>query len=178
NRPADVNKMVFMVWKHVEQDDNRWMFLPALDLVKRIASTEKRTSFVGYDFFYEDVSGRNITEDKHTLLETSKNFFVIENIPKDPDSVEFSSFKMWVHRQTFITVKVEYYDKTGEQYRVYEALKVDNIQGYPTVVMARMKNLKGGETVIEYSNVKYDIGLPETIFTERYLKRVPRKYLR
>ena len=28
-----------------------------LDLVKRIASTDKRSSFVGSDFTYEDISG-------------------------------------------------------------------------------------------------------------------------
>ena len=83
-RPADVNKMVFMVWKHVDKDDDRWLYLPALDLVKRISATEKRTSFVGSDFFYEDVSGRNLDEDTHELVETSKNFYVLKNTPKIP----------------------------------------------------------------------------------------------
>lgn len=178
-RPADVNKMVFMVWKHVGKDDDRWLYLPALDLVKRIASSEKRTSFVGSDFFYEDISGRNLNDDTHELVETTDDFYVLKNTPKKPKSVEFSYFKMWVHRKTFTTVKVEFYDKKGEAYRVYEALEVKTIQKYPTVVKSRMKDLRTkGETVIEYSNVKYDTGLPENIFTERYLRRAPRKYLR
>lgn len=179
HRPADVNKMVFMVWKHVARDDDRWMYLPALDLVKRIASTEKRTSFVGSDFFYEDVSGRNITADEHELVATSENYFVLKNTPKDPDSVEFSYFKMWIHRATYLAVKVEYYDKSGEKYREYAALKVDTIQGYPTVITSRMKDLRsGGQTVIEYNKVSYDIGLQDRIFTEPSLRRAPRKYLR
>ncbi|MCB1555893.1 MAG: outer membrane lipoprotein-sorting protein, partial [Alphaproteobacteria bacterium] len=37
SRPADVNKTAFMVWKHPGKDDDRWLYLPALDLVKRIA---------------------------------------------------------------------------------------------------------------------------------------------
>ena len=72
HRPADVNKMVFMVWKHLQADDNRWLYLPALDLVKRIAATDERTAFVGSDFFYEDVSGRTIHEDRHELLDTTE----------------------------------------------------------------------------------------------------------
>jgi outer membrane lipoprotein-sorting protein len=152
--------------------------LPALDLVKRIAATDKRTSFVGSDFFYEDVSGRSITEDTHELLETTKNYYVLKNTPKHPESVEFSYFKMWIHRQTFIPVKTEYYNKQKEKYRVYEALKVDTIQGYPTVTKSRMKDLRTkGETVIEYSNVQYNIDLPDNIFSERYLRRAPKKYL-
>ena len=178
HRPADVNKMVFLVWKRVEGDDDRWLYLPALDLVKRIASTEKRTSFVGSDFFYEDVSGRNLAADSHELVETSKNYYVLKNVPKDPGSVEFSYYMMWIHRQTYLAVKVEYYDKNGEKYREYEALKVDTVQGYPTVSSSRMKDFKSGSTVIEYSNIKYDIDIQDKYFTERYLRRAPRKYLR
>ncbi len=178
--PADVNKMVFMVWKHVDKDDDRWLYLPALDLVKRIASAEKRTSFVGSDFFYEDVSGRNINDDEHELVKTTDDFYVLKNTPKDPESVEFAQYTMWVHRKTFVTVKVEYFDKKGEKYREYVALDVKpDIQGYPTVTKSQMKDLRtGGNTVIEYSDVKYDVDLPEDLFTERYLRRPPLKYLR
>ncbi len=180
-RPADVNKMAFMVWKHADQgtEDDRWLYLPALDLVKRISGTEKRTSFVGSDFFYEDVSGRNINEDVHELEKTTDDYYILKNTPKDPAAVEFDHFTMWIHKDSFIPVRIEYFDKNGEKYREYTALGVGTIQGNPTVTKASMKNLKSGsETTISYKNVKYDIGLPDNIFTERYLRKPPRKYLR
>ncbi len=179
HRPADVNKMVFMVWKHTDgRDDDRWLYLPALDLVKRIAASDERTSFVGSDFFYEDVSGRNIAEDQHELVETTDNYYVLKNTPKKPELVEFSYFKMWIHKGTFIPVKTEYYGKQGEKYREYEALKVETIQGYPTVMSSRMKDLRTkGETVLNYRKVEYDISLPADIFSERYLRRPPRQFL-
>lgn len=179
HRPADVNKMVFMVWKRMDRDDDRWLYLPALDLVKRIAAGDKRTSFVGSNFFYEDVSGRRTTDDTHELAETTDNFFVLKNVPKDPATVEFASYKMWIHRKTFVTVKIEYYDTQAKPIRVYEALKVDTVGAFPTVTKSRMKDLRtGGETVLDYSDVKYDLGLPDEIFTERYLKMPPREHLK
>ena len=179
HRPADVNKMVFMVWKHVDRDDDRWLYLPALDLVKRIASKERRTSFVGSNFLYEDVSGRNINADTHELVDTTQNYYVLKNTPKEPEAVEFVYFTMWVHRSTFLPVKIEYYNDRGEKYREYEALKVETIQGLPTVTQSRMKDLRvGGETLLQYRNVQYDIGLPEEIFTERFLRRAPTQHLR
>jgi hypothetical protein len=179
HRPADVNKMVFLVWKNIDKDDDRWLYLPALDLVKRIAASDKRTSFVGSHFFYEDVSGRIINEDKHELVKTTENYYVLKNTPIKPEMVEFSYYYMWIHRQTFLPIKAEYYDKNGEKYRVYEALKVEDIQGLKTVTKSRMKDLRSSEeTIIEYMNVKYNIGLSEDIFTERYLRRAPAKYLR
>ena len=174
--PADVSKMAYLVWKHVGGDDDRWLWLPALNLKKRIAPGDKRTSFVGSDFFYEDVSGRGVEEDDHQLLETTDSAYVIKNTPKDPGSVEFSSYTVWIDKQNFLPLKAEYLDKTGELYRRVEATKIETIQGYPTVVEAVAADLKAGtHTTNRFSQVSYDIGLKEQIFTERFLRRPPRE---
>lgn len=178
-RPADVNKMGFLVWKKLDGDDDRWLYLPALDLVKRIAASDKRTSFVGSDFFYEDVSGRDIDEDHHELIDTTDNYYVLKNVPKDPSSVEFAYYTMYIHKGTFIPVQIEYYDAQDNQYRTARALEVETIQGHPTVTRASMENLKtGGKTVMEYNSVEYDIGLPDDIFSERFLRNPPKEHLR
>jgi len=179
NRPADVYKTVFMVWKHLDKDDDRWMYLPALDLVKRISATDKRTSFVGAHFFYEDVSGRSINDDVHELVKTTKDYYVLKNTPKDPKLVEFAYFEMWIHRKSFVVVKTDYYDKQNKKNRTYEALEIKQIQNKPTVTKAKMTDLRtNGNTLLEYTDVKYDIGVSESVFTERYLRKPARKYLK
>ena len=82
-RPADVRKMVFMVHKYADpdKDDNRWLYMPALDLVKRIAAGDKRTSFVGSDFLYEDVSGRSLEDDTHQLVQTTDEILCSQERP-------------------------------------------------------------------------------------------------
>ncbi len=179
SRPSDVSKTVFLVWKHLERDDDRWLYLPALDLVKRIAASDERTSFVGSHFFYEDVSGRGIDEDVHELLEQTQNYYVIRSTPKDPAAVEFSYYKNWVHRESMIPVKTEYFDKNGALYRTYSALNVEQIDGFNTVTQSRMDDRRiGGYTQMSYSRVRYDTDLSEDLFTERYLRNPPRKELR
>ena len=174
-KPSDVRKMVFLVHKRVKRDDDRWLYLPALDLVKRIAASDKRTSFVGSTFFYEDVSGRNIDDDDHEIKNSHKEYFVIQNTPKKPDTVEFSSYTMWINKQNYIPVKIEYLDKDGKLYRVIEALDIKTIQGFPTVVKMRARDLVSkGETIVEFKNIKYNIGLKDNIFTKRYLRKAPR----
>ncbi len=177
HRPADISKTSFLVWKHIDKADDRWLYLPALDLVKRIADSDKRTSFVGSHFFYEDVTGRGITEDSHVLVEVTDKHYVLKNVPNDPSSVEFTHFNMWIDRSNFVPMKVEYHDRSGAKYRVYEALSVENIQGYPTVTRARISDTHmKGETTITFSNVRYNVGLENSIYTERYLRNPPRKY--
>ncbi|MHA1550132.1 MAG: outer membrane lipoprotein-sorting protein [Alphaproteobacteria bacterium] len=178
-RPSDVKKTAFLVYKNTGKDDDRWMYLPALDLVKRIAAGDKRTSFVGSHFFYEDVSGRNPSEDNFELVETTDDYYVIKGTPKSKNSVEFSSYKVWIHKTTFLPIKMSYLDKNGKEYRTYSADKVETVGGFPTVIEATMSDLEsGGKTKISYSKIKYNIGVTNDIFTERYLKTPPKKWLK
>ncbi|GAB4259954.1 MAG: outer membrane lipoprotein-sorting protein [Deferrisomatales bacterium] len=179
HRPGDVRKTVFLVHKHVDRDDDRWLYLPALDLVKRIAASDKRTSFVGSHFFYEDVSGRSPAEDTHTLREETAEAYVLDNVPKDPQGVEFTRYLVWIDKKTFLPMKADYFDARGEVYRRMEVLEVREIQGIPTVTRARMSDLRtGGSTEMRFEKVQYNEGISEEVFTERYLRRPPRKYVR
>ena len=188
-RPADVRGMVFMVQKNaaLDKDDDRWLYLPALDLVKRIAASDKRTSFVGSDSLYEDVSGRNLDEDTHELIETTEQYYIIKNVPKDADAVEFSYYNVLICRETFMPMKMEYYDKNDKLYRTIESVKVEPIASeengqpveYPTVTKSVVSDLNtGSKTEMEFSNVQYNIGLNDNIFSERYLRRPPREAIR
>jgi hypothetical protein len=174
--PADVRKMAYLVWKNAGADDDRWLWLPALNLVKRIAPGDKRTSFVGSDFVYEDVSGRGIHEDDHVLAAETDEAFELKSTPKDPGSVEFGYYRLWIDKATYLPVKAEYHDKHGKLYRRVEALEIKDIQGHPTVLKSRVSDLRtGGHTDNVFSDVSYDIGLNERIFTERFLRRPPRE---
>jgi len=174
--PADVYKMAYLVWKNVGGSDDRWLWLPALNLKKRIAPGDKRTSFVGSDFFYEDVSGRGIHEDSHALVEETADDYVIKSIPKSPEDVEFSWFQVVIDKQSFLPKKASYYDRNNELYREVEAVKIEMVQGVPTVTVAEARDLKSGSTTRnEFGGVEYNIGLDERIFTERFLRRPPRE---
>lgn len=178
-QPADVRKMAYLVWKNAGGNDDRWLWLPALNLKKRIAPGDKRTSFVGSDFFYEDVSGRSLAEDNHRLVEITGDQYLIESTPKDPASVEFASIRTWVDRTTFLPMKAEYLDARGKLYRRVLALKVETIDGYPTVLEALAEDLVAGtRTLNRFSNLKYDRDLKENIFSERFLRRPPRELSR
>lgn len=178
-RPSDINKTAFLVWKYINGDDDRWMYLPALDLVKRIAASDERTSFVGSHFFYEDVSGRTPSEDAHSLVEETEYYYVVKSTPKIPSSVEFSYYKNWIYKASFLPVKTEFYDESGKAYRTYEVLSVENIDGFQTVTAAKMTDVRiGGYTEITYSDVQYNINLNENLFTERYLRTPPTQVLR
>lgn len=179
SQPSDVRGTVFLVDKHLDRDDDRWLYLPGLDLVKRISAGDKRTSFVGAHYFYEDVSGRRPSDDTHELVETTAEYYVLRHVPVDSQSAEFVEYQTWIDRQTFLPMKIEYTNPAGKLYRRVEVLEVENIDGHPTVTASRVSDLlTGGRTDMQFRFIQYDVGLPEQVFTERSLRNPPRDWLR
>lgn len=178
SRPADVRGTVFLVHKNPGADDNRWLYLPGLDLVRRIAPGDVRTSFVGSHIYYEDVSGRHTEEDSHELVEVTDEHYLIRSTPRSAGSVEFAAFSTWIDRETWLPMKSEYEKADGSVYRRMEVLEVENIDGYPTGTVMRMDDLdEGGHTIVEFRFANYDLGIPENVFTERSLRTPPRQWL-
>ncbi len=178
SQPSDVRGTVFLVDKHVDRDDDRWLYLPGLDLVKRISAGDKRTSFVGAHYFYEDVSGRRPTDDRHALIETTDEHYLLEHVPIDPSSVEFASYSTWIDRETFLPMRIEYRDAGGTVYRRVEVTGTETIDGHPTVTTSRVLDLAGGgQTDMQFRYVAYDVGIPDDVFTERSLRSPPRNWL-
>ena len=73
-------------------------------------------------------------------------------------------------------MKAEYLDKAGKKYRTMEVLETITVQGFVTVAQSKISDLNsGGATVTTFSKIKYDLGLEQSLFTERYLRRPPRE---
>ena len=179
SQPSDVRGTVYLVKKHVGADDDRWLYLPGLDLVKRISAGDRRTSFVGAHYFYEDVSGRSPEEDSHELTDTTDEFYVLLHRPKDTSSVEFSSYVTWIDRTTHLPMKIEYTNASGRVYRRVEVIEVKEIGGHPTVTRSCVHDLDGkGQTDMEFRFIAYDLGIPRDVFAERSLRRPPREWLK
>jgi outer membrane lipoprotein-sorting protein len=187
HEPGDVRGMTFMVWKYTEKEDDRWLFVPAVDLIRRIAADDKRSSFVGSDFTYEDISGRDAASDTHTHLkeETLDDCvcYVIESTPKEV--IDFTKRISWIDKKTFLPVKEEYYDRQNTLYRVFTAEKIEDVASekdgttYPSVTQRTMSNLKTGhKTEVSFTEISYDHGLKDGDFSERYMRKPPRNWIR
>jgi outer membrane lipoprotein-sorting protein len=171
--PADVRGMGFLIAKHPKADDDRWVYFPALKAVKRIAADDKKSSFVGSDFTYEDVSGRDLNEEQHVLLRSDevagRKVHVIESKPKS--ATDYAKRHIWVDHERWLPLKEEYFDNQGKLLRTFTAEKVEQISGNWTITTRSMKNAQTGHrTEVTFANVEYNIGLKDDLFSERTLK--------
>ncbi len=189
HEPGDVRGLTFMVWKYPDREDDRWIYVPAVDLIRRIAAEDKYSSFVGSDFSYEDVSGRDVAQDTHVLLGEEKlgdrETFVIKSVPRE--AAAFTKRISWIDKKNFLPLKEEYYDAQNELQRVFTADRIENIAAgegknrrvYSTIMKRTMRNVKTGHrTEVTVNSVAYDRGLRDADFSERRMRRPPRAWIR
>lgn len=182
--PSDIKRTTFLVKKHIDQDDFRRLYLPASDKVLAISGSRKQDPFMGSDFSYEDVSGRHFSRDSHKILGeeklNGKSHFVMQATPKETED-RLARMKYWVDKETYLPMKVEFYDRDGKLYKKYRSEKIATIQGYPTILTRVMESpLDGTKTVILVNpkRVRYNVGFKESDFSERSLKNPPAKFLK
>jgi outer membrane lipoprotein-sorting protein len=178
--PEDVRRMAFLVNKYPSKEDDRWLFVPSIELVQRIAARDAGSSFAGSDFTYEDISGRDLGADEYKLLreETVGRIpcFVIESTPKT--SASYKKKVSWIDKEKHLPVKEEYLDLQGQVFRVFTADEVAEIGGIPTVLKRTMKNTKSKhQTTVEFSGCEYNLKLDPTDFNERALRNPNRSWI-
>nr|VFJ63905.1 MAG: outer membrane lipoprotein-sorting protein [Candidatus Kentron sp. FW] len=177
-RPGDLVGTTFLVHKKPGTDDDRWLYLPKLDLVRRISAGDKRTHFVGTDMFYEDVSGRHVEDDNHVLDSENEKYWIVRSKPTDTNSAEFAWYRSWIHKKTHLPIKVEYHDNRDKIYRRIVIKKVRKISGIPTPTKVVVHDLNtNSRTTGEHLHVEYGKGIPKHLFSERSLRNPPKKWL-
>ena len=181
HRPPDVRDLAFLVWKYPGRDDDRWLYVPALKLVRRIAASDKHTSFVGSDFSYEDVSGREPEDDSHKFLREEpaggREAYVVESVPKEP--ADLSRKLSWIDKAMWLPLKEEYYDRRGGLARVYTAEEVKEVQGFWSAVKRLMRNVQSGHrTDVVFDDLRYNLKLSPELFSERALRAPPAELTR
>jgi len=173
--PASVKDTRFLSIENRIREDDQWIYLPALGRVRRIAASEGYNSFMGTDFSYNDMQSREVYEDTHTLLREESieehDCYVVESIPKDPSSSQYSKKIQWIIGDIWVPLRGELYDKTGSLLKVLTVQRIEKVQGIWTVIDTRMENVQTGhKTELNIKKLVYDKEFPESLFTVNFLR--------
>lgn len=173
--PADVKDTGLLTMDYAGDESDQWLYLPALDRVRRISSSRRGGRFVGSDFFYEDLRDREPDMDTHRLLGKGKvgkiTCEILESKPVDPDNSTYSKRVSWIHLKTLTPLRVDYYKK-GRKKPVKRLLarRLKKIQGYWTVLQSTMYDLRTGhKTQLATSRIRFDQGISGSLFSRRGL---------
>lgn len=174
--PASVENTRFLTVEKEGGGTDQWIFLPALGRSKRISAQQGGGSFMGSDFSYDDMGSTTYDPDQaeHLLVgqETvgGKLCHVVESRPTG-DS-DYAKTVTWVDRETFLPLKVEFYDTLASAPRkVMEAsdqYRADGRWVSGTLLMTDRE--RNHSTRIEILQAKYGIPIDERYFTVAFLE--------
>jgi hypothetical protein len=178
--PNDIRGTSFLVWEHSTSDDERFLFLPSLGRVRRIAGTEAQESFVGSDFTYEDIGGREFDDYSYAIESESASWtgadgiahpaWRLESRRKEPGA-EFPRVVSLILKDTYLVAQADIYNRRNEGQKAYSVRRIQQVQGIWTVFDSSMTNiLDKTKTDLVVEKVGYNIGLKEDAFSRRELE--------
>lgn len=175
--PPDIRGTGLLLWSYedIKKDDDRWLYLPALKKIKRIAGESKNNYFMGTDFTYDDMGGREVDEDTHELLGQDEidgiNCYKVQSIPVDKNDMYSKKFG-WVIPEKWVVFKVDFYDKRGKLIKELRASDFREVSNIWTTFKLHMNNFgKNHQTVIEVEDMKYNIEIKDQVFMKTTLQR-------
>ena len=182
--PADVKDTGFLTYDYdgVEQDDDQWLYLPALKKTKRIASTDQSGSFLGSDFAYADLTRRPLDRYDFELMKETEvrgaKAWQILATPKVPAEIERTGYTksvVFVLQDNYVVVRAASWLDKGNKVKYLDVKQLEKIDGIWVAVETEMATKRGRETlhktVLRTAKIAFDQGHDDAVFTTRQLEK-------
>lgn len=151
-------------------DDVMYLYMPAYEKERRIASHVKNQPFAGTDFSYDDMESVEY-EKKYTAKKLSETttYWLLELIPLPGTKTDFSKIEVRVNKQHYYPEYMESFDKAGNKVKTVEnTFAKEGKYWYPKEI--RMTDLKKKHTTrMIMTKVVFDSNLNDQVFTVRNL---------
>ena len=182
--PNDIKGTSFLVWEHPAAEDERFLFLPSLGRVRRIAGSETQDSFVGSDFTYEDIGGREFDDYAYGFAGPDgedaswtppggqpRPAWRLESKRKDA-AAPFPRVVSLVLKDSFLVAGADIYNRRNERQKAYTVRRIELVEKIWTVMDSEMSNaLEKTRTELTVERADYNVGLGEADFSRRELER-------
>ena len=118
--PADVDGTKLLTWTHKSDNDDQWLYMPAIKRIKRISSRSKSGSFMGSEFSYEDMSSQEVEKYTYKYLgEAALEGRTVWKVERTPVGESGYSRQVGFYDQEYMNpLRIEYFDKKNELLKV------------------------------------------------------------
>lgn len=175
NWPLDVKGTKMLTWSHRSENDDQWLYLPALKLVKRISSRNKTGSFMGSEFSYEDLGSQEVEKYTYNYLREDvidgRKVDVYERFSVDKKS-GYSKQIIFQDREYKNALKIEYFDRKKELLKIAIFNKYIKIGKWFRPGMISIKNIQTKKSsILTFENRKLSLSFSSRDFKKNSLKR-------
>ena len=180
--PNDIKNTGLLVWEHPDADDERFLYLPALGRVRRIAGEEKQESFVGSDLSYEDIGGRDLADYTYSFTDENATWtapdgarhpaWALESRAKDRGA-DFPRSVSLILKDRFIIVHADVFNRRNEREKVVDVKRLERIDNIWTALDLTVVNERQNtRTELATTSIRYNVGLTDDNFSRRELEAI------
>lgn len=174
--PADVKGVSLLVRENKGSTNEQFLYMPALrGEPKRIAGGDRNQSFLGTDFTFADLEGRDrstwTSVREADVSVDGKPAWVIVSTPKTPESGDYTKVVQTVRQDIMLPVRIEFHDAQG-LLKVLTVEETKQIDGFWIAVRTRMENVRRkSATVLEILQQRNNLEIPDSVFTTREMTK-------
>ena len=173
NTPKDVKGTATLTYTHKVGPDDQWLFLPAINRVKRISSSNKSGPFMGSEFSFEDLASAELEKYTYKFIGEENGLLIVETYPVDPKSGYSKRRVFYNEKMRYRVEKVEFYDRKGTHQKTltYEGFKIYKDKFWRADVFLMKNHQTNKETKLEFSDWNFDANFTKNDFTQEALKK-------
>lgn len=174
--PRDVAGTALLSHTKILDPDDQWLFLPALERVKRISSANKSGPFVGSEFAYEDLVSQEVDKYNYRFLREEtcggQECFVVERYPLYENS-GYTKQIVWWDKAEYRIQQIEFYDRKDTLLKTLSYIDYQSYLGeFWRPDLMRMENHQNGKsTDLVMSEWTFANGLSDGELTPSRLRR-------
>ena len=180
--PSDVRNTTTLIVESPGKDDEIWVYLPALKKARRLASNNKKNSFVGTDLSFGDLVGHKARDWSHKALKSEAHAgmpaWVIESTPKSPQIAADSGYSKrisWLAKDNFVSLKVDFFDASGALLKTAENRQLKLVDArlnkfQPMDVQVK-NHQTGHSTYLKMERFEANTDVSDSYFAASYLEK-------
>ena len=156
-----------------------WNWLPSIERAVKLPPSMMSQSWMGTDFTNDDLvkSSSRINDYNHKIAGDSliggRRCWKIEMIPLPEAAVVWSKVNIWIDRQDYLELRLEFFDEDGKLVNVLQCSEIRNLGG--RLLPCKMEMIpvgkKGQETIITYNAAVFNQPIGEEFFTTGNMKK-------
>ncbi len=157
-----------------------WTYFPRTKRVRKLATHAKKQKVEGSDFSYEDMGASDAFIEEYNALrlddenKEGRSCFKIELTRKAESNASYARVMLWIDKENFIPLVVDYYHEDDPQLREKQLVchDVQLIERTYTPMDCTMYNkLDNTYTSMKIIEITYQVDLSDDLFTEMGMQR-------
>ena len=173
--PAEVKGVALLIVNHTDRASDQWMWTPAIERDRRIATQDRSTRFFGTDFSFEDLEERDVDQFDYKLAGDDTidgaACWKIESKPKESKTSQYTSSLVWVRKDNYVVAQIEDYAKDKLIRRIHYS-DIQNVSGIWTPRTLEVYDAgRKSRTVLKLEKLQYDLPMKDEDFSIEALRR-------